>query len=71
MRTGNLIVIAVLLKNAAVIRLPVAGIELQRLICEIGNVIDINGAALGLQTFHVFLVHGLEAFKSLGNGICR
>ena len=71
MRTGNLIVIAVLLKNAAVICLPVAGIELQRLVREVGNVIDINGAALGLQTFHVFLVHGLEAFKSLGNGICR
>lgn len=61
---GYLIIETVLLVNPEVIGFPFAGVEFQRLIGKLGNVFDVEGAALSLQALHVFFVHGLEAPES-------
>ena len=58
---GYLIIETVLFVNPEVIGFPFAGVKLQRLIGKLGNVFDVEGAALSLQALHVFFVHGLEA----------
>ena len=60
-RAGYLIIETVLFVNPEVIGFPFAGVKLQRLIGKLGNVFDVEGAALSLQALHVFFVHGLEA----------